>query len=152
MRADPDGSTALHAAAALPDGGDVARLLLSLGSAAQAGWLHCQDRQGRTPADIAACSSCPHMMPFGMPGEEDLDSQALGSPLSSGWSSPRAAALASAASVPPGLGAARRLAGGTGVAVSPLVLAPARTLVGLRLLAAAVFALLVAVAVTTLRQ
>ncbi|KAG2430288.1 hypothetical protein HYH02_013766 [Chlamydomonas schloesseri] len=63
--AGPRRTSPLHLAAALADGGEIARLLLSLPSTAHHGgqwadaWLLLRDGLGRTPAGIAAANSDP---------------------------------------------------------------------------------------------
>ncbi len=64
-------TTPLHLAAALWDGGDVARLLLSLGTAGQDAWLTVQDAFGRTPADIAEGAGMAHLTKFCLYGEDE---------------------------------------------------------------------------------
>jgi hypothetical protein len=65
--AGPRRTSTLHLAAALVDGGEIARLLLSLPSTAPRGgqwsdaWLLLRDGLGRTPADIAAANPAPGM-------------------------------------------------------------------------------------------
>lgn len=64
-------TTPLHLAAALWDGGDAARLLLSLGAAGQDAWLTVQDAFGRTPADIAEGAGLAHLTKFCLYGEDE---------------------------------------------------------------------------------
>ncbi|GIL65700.1 hypothetical protein Vafri_19379 [Volvox africanus] len=70
----PGRVTALHLAAAAGalrgDGGEAARLLLSLGPEAQNAWLESRDALGRTPADIAHAVGLGELNYFCLRGEE----------------------------------------------------------------------------------
>ncbi|GIL91936.1 hypothetical protein Vretifemale_19633 [Volvox reticuliferus] len=72
----PGRVTALHLAAAAGalrgDGGEAARLLLSLGPEAQNAWLEVRDALGRTPADIAHVLGLDELNYFCLCGEELL--------------------------------------------------------------------------------
>lgn len=86
-QAGPRRTSPLHLAAALADGGEISRLLLSLSGTGPHGgqwhdaWFMLRDGQGRTPADIAAANSDPGMAGvnhFCMHGEELPDAEEVG--------------------------------------------------------------------------